>query len=217
MGNGYPIVQPNELADLRALIQSAFTKIRELERPTGTQTYGAVAKVKEAIASIGTLVDAYLATGFTTGTIHATGRVTADGGVTSADVKARTLSVGYDSVYIDVNNIMGKAPSARRLKQDFENYNFDPSVVDRMQGRTFRIIAAVEEMGDDAPVEVGWIADDLAELGLTMFVRYDPDGQISGLAYERIVMVAIDALKDARREIAGLKADVETIKRHLGI
>lgn len=158
------------------------------------------------------------------GTLGVTGRSTLTGGVTSADVKSRTLSVSYDAVYIDVNNIMGKSPSALRFKQDLEKYNFDPNIVDLMQGFTFRLIGAVEALGEAAPREHGYIADYLDAVGLGMFVRRDEDGQFSGLAYERLVMVAIDSLKDARRiiraqqrEIAEMKADIAAIKGKLGL
>lgn len=211
MAGGYEVQGPGDLAPLFEALAALRAEVKEIGRPDGPQ-------IAQALATLTALVDGILTqangifSGFVTAgtTISSVGRGTFDGGVTSADVKSRTLSVGYDSVYIDANNIMGKAPSARRFKQDIAVHNFDPSVVDQMQGHTFRIIAAVEQLGDDAPVEVGYIADELAELGLETFVRYDPDGQISGLAYERIVIVAIDALKDARREIA-------EIKTHLGL
>lgn len=198
------------LKAFNARLDEVRGRLDQLERPTGTSVGSLVAQVQMAVANLATAVTTYLASGFTTGSMHATGRVTADGGVTSADVKSRTLSVGYDSVYIDANNIMGKSPSARRFKQDIEDHEFSADVVDLMQGKSFRLIAAVEALGDDAPREVGYIADELEAIGLEEFVRYDEDGQISGLAYERIVVVAIDSLKDARREIAA-------IKTHLGI
>jgi len=37
MGNGYPIVQPNELAQWTADQKEVHRRLRELERPTGTQ------------------------------------------------------------------------------------------------------------------------------------------------------------------------------------
>lgn len=119
--------------------------------------------------------------------------------------------MGYDSVYIDVNSVMGKSPSALRFKQDLEEFTFDPTIVDRMQGYTFRLIGAVEALGADAPVEHGYIADYLDEIGLSMFVRRDEDGQFSGLAYERLVLVAIDALKDTRARLADLEARVQAL------
>lgn len=177
-------------------------QIRILQRPTGTSLAGLLAQVQAAIVGIGAAVTAFLAGGFTTGNMTATGRVTANGGLTSADVKSRTLSFGYDAVYIgDGGAILGKSPSALRFKQDLEPFTFDPGLVDGMQGYTFRLIGAVEAMGDDAPREHGYIADYLDEVGLGAFARHDEDGQFSGLAYERLVLVAIDSLKDARARI----------------
>lgn len=198
------------LQQFQARLDKINSRLDGLERPTGTSIGSLVAQVQQAIVNIGAAVTAFLSAGFTTGTMHATGRVTADGGVTSADVKSRTLSVSYDAVYIDINNIMGKSPSARRFKQDITDHEFSADVIDQMQGHEFRLIAAVEALGDEAPFEIGYIADELESIGLEAFVRYDSDGQVSGLAYERIVIVAIDALKQAR-------ADIAEIKTHLGI
>lgn len=213
-GNGQP---PTDLAFLIDHLDKIDARLDTLERPSGEQLAQVVAELSALVNDIQAQLDDYIANGTYNkaqiddlianppGNVTTTGRGTFDGGVTSADVKARTLSVGYDSVYIDANNIMGKSPSARRLKQDEADYSHDPVVVDQMQGKTFRLIAAVDELGDDAPVEFGYIADDLAEIGLDMFVRYDPDGQISGLAYERIITVAIDAIKDLRTRVATLE------------
>jgi hypothetical protein len=157
-------------------------------------------------------------------TIHSTGRGTFDGGVTSADVKSRTLSVGYDSVYIDANNIMGKSPSALRFKQDVQPYTYDPTIVDRMQGYTFRLIEAVNILGDQAEIEHGYISDYLADIGLGDFARVDADGRFSGIAYERMIVPVADSLKATRAELRQVqtelgeaRADIAALKGALGL
>lgn len=222
---GYGTQSTDPFDQLFELLRTFGLRLAELERPTGSQTYQAVQKLTALVNGLLAQVNGIFSGFVTIGTtLDVVGRSTLTGGVTSADVKSRTLSVSYDAVYIDVNNIMGKSPSALRFKQDLEKYNFDPNIIDLMQGFTFRLIGAVEALGEAAPREHGYIADYLDAVGLGMFVRRDEDGQFSGLAYERLVMVAIDSLKDARRtirsqqdEIAEMKTDLAAIKSNLGL
>lgn len=197
-------------------------RIKDIER--ALQEMFADGTLRALIDSLPVTVAATLAAGITTTTVNASGRVTATGGVTSADVKSRVLSVAYDAVYIDTNNIMGKSPSALRFKQDLEEFTFDPELVDKLQGYTFRLRGAVEVLGDDAPREHGYIADYVHRDGMEMFARFSADGEFSGLAYERMIVLAIDALKDARSQLRELKAEntairseIQEIKDHLSL
>lgn len=54
MGNGYPVVQPDELTQLRDTISTLARRIRELERPTGSQSAATVADLAARTVTIST-------------------------------------------------------------------------------------------------------------------------------------------------------------------
>lgn len=231
MAGGYESPSVGEFGELKRVISQLQADVKEIGRPRGSQVYDTLKTLQDVVNGILTATN-FTVPGFITAggaisagtTIASGGRGTFTGGVTSADVKSRTLSVSYDAVYIDVNNIMGKSPSALRFKQDVEKFTFDPKIIDNLQGYTFRLKGAVEAMGDDAPREHGYIADYLPKLGLGGFARYDEDGEFSGMAYERLIIPAIDSLQDARKRLAKveaenkeLRADLDQIKKALGI
>jgi uncharacterized coiled-coil protein SlyX len=221
VSGGYrPGSPPTDLAFLIERLAKIDGRLDTLERPSGEQLAQIVEELTAWVTDIQSQLDDYLANDAYTkaqvdalvaspgnispGMINAGGVATLNPGIVSSDVKTRVLSVSYDSVYIDGFNRMGLSPSARRFKQDETDHDFDPSIVDAMQGKRFRLIAAVEAYGDEAPYELGYIADDLEKIGLGDFVRRDGEGEIAGLAYERIVIVAVDAIKALRREHAEL-------------
>ena len=209
---GYNSPPGDEIAQLFEILRELGRRVSELERPTGTQVYDALAELRQLVEELPGQIDAALAVAVNTGTLTATGNinaggiVTATGGIISADVKSRSLVVGYDSVYIDANNRMGLSPSARRFKQDIEPIDMEPSVIDQMAPVSFRLIGAVEELGDQAKVEAGFIAEDLEAIGLGQFVTRGSDGAPTGIAYERLTVPLVVAVKQLRADVAALQA-----------
>jgi hypothetical protein len=74
----------------------------------------------------------------------------------------------------------------------------------------YRLKEAVKQYGDDAPVEVGVIAEELIKAGFPEFVIHDAKGRTLSVAYERIWLVMASAFGQLADEIDALKA-------HLGI
>lgn len=165
-------------------------------------TYSTTAQMNAAIASPGAISPTTVTA---SGAISAGDVATFNPGIVSSDVHARVLSVGYDSVYIDVNNRLGISPSARRFKQDIQPVTIDTSAIDRMQPQQFRLIGAVEALGDKAKIEVGFIAEDLDEIGYGDFVTRDNDGVIAGIAYERLTVPLVAAVKELRATVKDLQ------------
>lgn len=200
MGNGYLIPASDPIDQLVLRLRDIERRVSESESFTGAEIADALQTLTDLVNGLLTQVN-----GVFSGYLYSGGRGTFDGGVTSADVKARTLSVGYDSVYIDANNIMGKSPSARRFKQDVESYRYDPAVIDQIDGVRFRLIGAVEALGDDAKVEDGFIAEQLEDIGLGNFVSYDETGQPTGIAYERLTVPLVSAVQSLRTEVREIR------------
>ena len=69
---------------------------------------------------------------------------------------------------------------------------------------TYRQIAAVDEFGDDAPVEFGLIAEELVDLGLGWLVL-TIDGRPEGIAYEKIALALIPIVQDHESRLAALE------------
>lgn len=222
MSGGYRTGQPpTELADLIDELDSINGRLDTLERPSGEQLAQVVAELTEWVTNIQAQLDDYLANDAYTkaqvdalvaspGAIAPTSVTSAgigqfDGGVISADVKARTLSVGYDSVYIDANNRMGKSPSARRFKQDIGPAALDVALIDSLEPVRFRLVGAVEVLGDAAPVEVGFVAEQLDDIGLGQFVTRDDDGTPHGVAYERLTVPLVAAVQALTARVAALE------------
>lgn len=191
--------------------------IRQLQMPTGTQIFEATAKLEQALSDIGTYVDAYLVSGFTTGSMHATGNVdvagtvTATGGLSSTDVYNRlvTSSGSYRTVYVNTLGQLGQTVSSRQFKQDITDASIDPADVLAMRLVNYRYKAAVENMGDDAPLEVGVIAEEVEELGLSWLIDYDVDEQGNatpfGFKYERLALALLAVVQEQERRIALLE------------
>jgi len=230
MAGGYFTPPKDDLDVLRQVLQSLKDRVAELERPTGTQTAEAVKQLRALVEDLQEQIDNLLSTAVNTGNVTATGfghfggEVTAGGnasvagtfsaggvanlnpGIVSSDVKSRVLAIGYNAVYIDVNNRMGLSPSSRRFKQDIETHEVDFTLIDQMVPRSFRLIGAVEVMGDAAPREVGFIAEELDELGFGEFVTRDSAGTVAGIAYDRLTVPLVAAVKQLRADVADIRA-----------
>lgn len=208
---------------LVADIEKIRSDIRQLQMPTGTQIFEATKKLEQALDDIGSYVDAYLATGFTTGSMTAsgsitvggnatvTGTVTGTGGLTSTDVYNRlvTGSGSYRTVYVNTLGQLGQTVSSRQFKQDITDASIDPADVLAMRLVNYRYKAAVENLGDDAPLEVGVIAEEVDELGLSWLIDYDVDDQGNatpfGFKYERLALALFAVVQEQERRIAALE------------
>lgn len=88
------------------------------------------------------------------------------------------------ATWTDANGFIGYAASSERYKQDVAPAEIDPEVILAIEPVVFRYKQQVDELGDDAEVEIGYIAERLHEAGLTQFVFYDADGRPEGIHYE---------------------------------
>ncbi len=149
------------------------------------------------------------ATGTGTGTdagmwLHSAGDIR----LTSANF---TLTIPWSSTssaanaYIDANGRIWKSTSARKYKQDIEDAEIDVAAVLRMQPRTWRDRAEVEREPDSDRRYVGFIAEELDDLGLGEFVTRDEDGEADGIAYDRLVAAVIPVLRSLSERLNRLE------------
>jgi hypothetical protein len=105
-----------------------------------------------------------------------------------------------------VNGSIGYVPSSLRFKQDVAAMTIDEQAVLALQLVSFRYTAAIENLGDDAPTEVGLIAEQVHDLGMTWLVDYDDEGKPFGIKYERLAFALLPVIQsfDQRLRAAGL-------------
>lgn len=105
-----------------------------------------------------------------------------------------------------VDNRISRSTSSRRYKRDIQDTEIDPAAVLKMQGRTWR---DKREVSKDAATEtryVGFIAEELHDLGLFAFVVYDPEGKPEAIAYDRLSVALLAVLKDQQGRIEALES-----------
>ncbi len=146
------------------------------------------------------------------GSAAISGNLTANGEIRMPNVPVTILTTAYFATYASTNDggRVGHVPSSARFKQEIVPATLDPDQLLALQVVTFRYIAAIEELGEDADREIGLIAEDVHALGMTWLVYYDADGLPFGIRYERLALALLPMVQH-------LHADVVAIKSHLGI
>lgn len=127
------------------------------------------------------------------------------------------------NVYNDsVTNLVMRSTSSRRYKQDIADHEIDPTAVLKMRVRTWRDRSEVDRDADTTQRYIGFIAEELHDLGLTEFVSYDKQGRPDAVAYDRIPVALLIALrwltkqvKDERARTDALEAKVATQQQQI--
>lgn len=114
------------------------------------------------------------------------------------------VTTSYVSAYLDGNGFLGFAPSAERLKQDVTPYTYGLDDACALEVVTYRLRTAVES-DPEAPYEIGVTAEQLEAVGLGEFVLYDEAGRTQSVAYERLALVALGALREVSERLSALE------------
>jgi len=102
--------------------------------------------------------------------------------------------------------------SSRRYKQDIEPAEVDPDAMLSVSGRTWRDKALVEADPDTEARSVGFIAEELHDAGLGMFVDYDAEGRPDAIQYDRLSVGLLSVLKSQQAAIGALTERVEALE-----
>jgi len=89
--------------------------------------------------------------------------------------------------------------SSRRYKRDIEDYTKGLETVLQLHPVSFKY-------QDDENPNAGLIAEEVNELDLPEFVRYDAENAPHSIPYENLTALLINAIKDLKAEIDALKA-----------
>lgn len=134
------------------------------------------------------------------------GTVVFGGLLDSNDTYANDITTTRRAMWISSAGVFGYASSSRTKKQDIVSAGINVSSVLSVEPKLFRYIKAVEEFGDDAPIEIGMIAEDLHDAGLTHFVDYGPDGSVQGIHYSTYVVALQAVVRDLAARVAALES-----------
>lgn len=122
-----------------------------------------------------------------------------------------TTTASAANCFIDpVSARVYRVSSSRRYKQDIVDADIDVDAVLALVPRQFRRRDEVEELGDDAPTYVGFIAEEAADLGLDDWVTTDDEGPESfayahwGVALQAVAQRQAAQIEDLERRLSAL-------------
>lgn len=211
-----PRIPANELGAIRDLIREIQRRLDELEKPTGTQLSKAVEKILELFHTLEQTVAAHIsALSYTRAQIEGLSWLNVlppgKGGTGTKNAAENIFTSGgpWYVTYVKANGEMGHVPSLTRLKQDireaFPAGGDSPEVFLTVPVRMYRFKDDVRERGDEAYTHHGFLAEEIAELGLEPLLQRDSDGELFGVAYERVWVYHHEILRRQQAHIIELE------------
>jgi hypothetical protein len=123
------------------------------------------------------------------------------------------VTSSYVAMFRNGDGRVGISPSARRFKKDIKDRAYTAEHLRAIRVVSYRLKASVYGDGwEDAPVDVGVIAEELIDAGLAEFVVFDQDGAALSVHYERLSLVAIGALQDALDRLDSIEARLAALE-----
>jgi hypothetical protein len=142
------------------------------------------------------------------GGMYMFGRLSADAGLKS--IGAYDFKVGSSSrdLFITSAGNLGTVSSSRDTKNEIQPLSMSATAIFSIEPKSFKYNIDVEEYGqEEAPTTVGFIAEDLDDLGLKYFVDYDKDGKVSGLSYTKYVVALQVAIRNLNDRLLALESE----------
>ena len=196
-------------------------RLRELEKPSGSQLTQAIQKVLDISANIDQTVAASInRNSYDRATIDAKcnawnwgvlppGR----GGTNTTNAYNNVFSVGsWRAVWVLSDGTMGTAQSSRKVKQDFLKPDITLEQMRSVDWTLYRFIDDVNRNGDSATIHVGMIAEELDDNGLGQFVEYNDDYEPVGINYPMLGVWAIHEAHLAHDRIDRLEERLKALE-----
>jgi hypothetical protein len=193
--------------DIPALDASKITS-GTLTRPISTSTITATGQI------------------FTSNNLRSTADCWVDGNLIGGGVQAGASGVGttgniaavntYNqtntgrAMFVASNGLYGIGASSRRFKENIVDAEIDTDAVLDIQVRKFNYKKSFDET---MPEDIGVIAEELEELGLTDFIYYDAEGIPDGVAYEKLALALIPVLKKQQTQIDSVVARLNKLEK----
>jgi len=135
------------------------------------------------------------------------GIVIANNGIQSSNIPANLLGGGAIDVYASSSlGRLGYISSSRDTKQEISDIEIDINAVLSIKPKQFKYNVDIDEFGiENAPIETGFIAEDLDEVGLGRFVQRGADGQIKTIPYSKYVVALQAVVRNLNDRITALE------------
>lgn len=199
-------------------------RLRELEKPSGSQLTQAIQKVLDISANIDQTVAASInRNSYDRATIDAKcnawnwgvlppGR----GGTNTTNAYNNVFSTGsWRAVWALSDGTMGTAQSSRKVKQDFMMPDITLEQMRSVDWTLYRFIDDVNQNGDSAAIHIGMIAEELDDNGLGQFVEYNDDYEPVGINYPMLGVWAIHEAHLAHERIDRLEERLKALEERI--
>lgn len=199
-------------------------RLRELEKPSGSQLTQAIQKVLDISANIDQTVSASI-------NRNSYDRATIDqkcnawnwgvlppgrGGTNTTNAFNNLFSTGsWRAVWALSDGTMGTAQSSRKVKQDFIMPEITLEQMRSVDWTLYRYIDDVNLNSDSATIHLGMIAEDLDDNGLGQFVEYNDDYEPCGINYPMLGVWAIHEAHLAHDRIDRLEERLKALEERI--
>lgn len=196
-------------------------RLRELEKPSGSQLTQAIQKVLDISANIDQTVTASI-------NKNSYDRATIDqkcnawnwgvlppgrGGTNTTNAFNNLFSTGsWRAVWALSDGTLGTAQSSRKVKQDFIMPEITLEQMRAVDWTLYRFIDDVNRNGDSAAIHIGMIAEELDDNGLGQFVEYNDDYEPVGINYPMLGVWAIHEAHLAHDRIDRLEERLKALE-----
>lgn len=196
-------------------------RLRELEKPSGSQLTQAIQRVLDISENIDQTVTASI-------NRNSYDRATIDqkcnawnwgvlppgrGGTNTTNAFNNLFSTGsWRAVWALSDGTMGTAQSSRKVKQDFIMPEITLEQMRAVDWTLYRYIDDVNLNGDSATVHLGMIAEELDDNGLGQFVEYNDDYEPCGINYPMLGVWAVHEAHLAHDRIDRLEERLKALE-----
>ena len=218
---------PNSQSRILTILNEYGKRLRELERPSGTQLIQAAQQIYEALNNLDTMVAASIVKqSYTRAEIDS--RVAqwrwgvlapGNGGTGITNAYNNLFTVGpWRAVWVLSDGTMGTSQSSRTVKTDITDADEFINVNDlrKVKWCVYRFIEDMNLNLDDSTPRLGMIAEELDDNGLGWLVEYDEDTlQPVGISYPMLGVAALRLAQDAEDRCDALEQRVKELEQAL--
>lgn len=218
---------PNSQSRILTILNEYGKRLRELERPSGTQLIQAAQQIYDALNNLDSMVAASIVKQSYT-RVEIDSRLAqwrwgvlapGNGGTGIANAYNNLFTVGpWRAVWVLSDGTMGTSQSSRTVKTDITDADEFINVNDlrRVKWCVYRFIEDMNLNLDDSTPRLGMIAEELDDNGLGWLVEYDEDTlQPVGINYPMLGVAALRLAQDAEDRCDALEQRVNELERML--
>ena len=225
---------PNSQSRILTILNEYGKRLRELERPSGTQLIQAAQQIYEALNNLDTMVAASIVKqSYTRSEIDLRfAQVDSslpqwrwgvlspgNGGTGIANAYNHLFTVGpWRAVWVLSDGTMGTSQSSRTVKTDITDADefIDVSDLRKVKWCVYRFIEDMNLNLDDSTPRLGMIAEELDDNGLGWLVEYDEDTlKPVGISYPMLGVAALRLAQDAEDRCDALEQRVKELEQAL--